>query len=514
MKRTKLGFVLIAILVLFTLVSCEWINNLIDSRTRNIALITIYNSNREKTNLLQPNDTLYVEVKGLEPGGFYTVEALDPEGKLISKLSLPADANGVIGPTPLWYDVGFKKYNDAGRWRLELPTEAELGVRAFNIHVVNEGSSAKALSMTDFKLPFFVVFNTTVTRPQPIVMAGRMVGSNFYLENAFQANNADDKVYIKVANLDSLPTPTPASGQARIYLMPFTGNSFVDGQSLTQEVFSQLVDVADLKNGVALNGTDNYTGASWTNGVIPNASKGLAYSVVVDVNDNGIYEVKKEGTTDYYLDGIDGDGIAGFLVISDPPPPITEKQYIAANIASGGTMGWDSTHSFGWWPDYDYRDKFKADGSDTRYAWDWSSGSVGYGIKAIWNPYVNVAFPQVPNSESTLYYGRYVDVWIVENDTTHPDLDLKGTNPLKAAHAGEPNGTRKLTLPVQSACDNGALQQNIWPAPMIPGDYCVVVDLDRDGKVSDYDIVDNVDSLGNARTGLSGGLPAGFSVIQ
>lgn len=513
MKRSKIGFVLIALVALTTLVSCEWISNLIDSRTRNIALITIYNSNREKTNLLQPNDTLYVEVQGLVPGGFYTVECLDPEGNLISKLSVPADANGVIGPSPLWYDVGFKKVYDggAGQWRLQLATQADLGVSAFNIHVTSEDSSAKALSMTDFKLPFFVVFNTNVSRPQPIVMAGRMVSSEFYLENAFQAGEA---VYVKAANLDSLPTPTPASGKARIYLMPFTGDSIADGAALTREVFSQLVTVQQLKDGVALNGTDNYTGASWTNGVIPNESKGLAYSVIVDVNDDGIYEIKQEGTTDYYLDGIDGNGVAGFLVIAPPPPPppVTDKKYIPANIASGGTMGWDVTHSFGWWPNYDYRDEFKADGLDTRYAWDWESGSYGYGIKAIWNPYVNIAFPQVPNSSnSTLYYGRYVDVWIVENDATHPDLDLTGTSPLKAAHKGETYGTRKLTLPVQSACDNGVYQQNIWPAPMIAGDYCVVVDLDGDGYVSDYDIVDNVDSAGNKRT--VSGYDAGFSVV-
>lgn len=503
MKRSGIIFIILMTLLAVLLSSCDLINQFIDSRTRKVALITIYNSNHEKTSKLMPNDTLYVEVQGLKAGGFYTIECLDPDGKRITMLTAIADSDGVIGPSPLWYDVGFIKEDVGGVTRARLPTDTELGLKAFNIHVVSEDSKSKALTMTDFELPFYVVFSTNVSRPEPIVMAGRMIGSDFYLENAFEAG---EQVYVKVANLDSLPTPAPASGKARIYLMPFTGEHFTDGQVLSQEVFTQEVSISELQNGVALTGTDNYTNASWSTG-IPDNSKGLAYSVVVDINDNGIYEIKKEGTTDYYLDGIDGNGVAGFIVKEDPLPPTADVDYIPANIASGGTMGWDATHSFGWWPDYDYRDEFHEDGLDTRYAWDWASGSFGYGIKAIWNPYVNFGIPQVPNSESILYYGRYVDVWIVESS----DLDLTGTTALKAAHEGETNGTRKLTLPVQSACDNGVYQQNIWPAPMIQGNYCVVVDLDGDGKVSDGDIVDNIDSAGNSRT--VGGLPAGFSVI-
>ena len=505
MKRS--GTILVLLMALFAMIlaSCDAISQFIDSRTRKVALITIYNSNHEETNKLQPNDTLYVEVQGLKAGGFYRIECQDPEGKIITMLTAIADDEGVIGPSPLWYDVGFVKYYDesAQIYRSKLPTDTQLGLRAFNIHVVSEDTEdkgAKALTMTDFSLPFYVVFSTSVSRPEPIVMAGRMVSGEFYLENAFESG---DVVYVKVANLDALPVPAPVSGKAKIYLVPFTGEYIEDGSTISHEVFSQEVMVEDLKDGVVLQGTDAYTSAVWdgTTG-IPVLARGYAYSVIVDINANGIYEVKKDGTTDYYLDGIDGNGVAGFIVKKPPTPPTPDVDYIPANIASGGTMGW-ATHSFGYWPDYDYRNEFHANGYDTKYAYDWQSGSYGYGVKAIWNPYVNINMAHDPNSDSTLYYGRYVDVWIVESTA----LDLTGGDDLVAAHSGETYGTRKLTLPVQSACDNGSLQQNIWRAPMLMGEYCVVVDLDRDGKVSDGDIVDNVDKADNKQTW-------GFKVIS
>lgn len=492
MKKYRTPALLLAAFTLLAFSSCDMIQNFIASRTRNIAVVQTYNSNHVKTNKLQPNDTLYVEVQGLKPNGFYQIDCLDPDNNIITSLTAEADADGVIGPSPLWYDVGFKKEEINGVWRAILPADSELGLNAFNIQVQSL-DDAKAIGMTNFKLPFFVVFNTQISRPQPIVMAGRMVDDEFVLENAFEAG---EQVYVKVANLNDLPIPNPPSGKAKIYILPFTGNHIEDGATIAQPVLEQYATIEELQNGVRINVGDNYNNASWN--PIPAWAKGKAFSVIVDVNDNGIYEIKQEGTTDYYLDGIDGNGVAGFIVKQDPLLPTPDADYIPANIASGGSMGWVS-HSFGWWPDYDYRNEFHKDGYDTKYAWDWNSGSSGYGIKAIWNPYVNIGFPQEPNSQSILYYGRYVDVWIVK--TT--ELDLTGVNPLVAAP-----GTRKLTLPVQSSCDNGVYQQNIWPAPMIPGDYCVVVDLDGDGKVSDGDIVDNVATDDSLRA------LGGFSVID
>ncbi|MHB0898476.1 MAG: hypothetical protein ACYC1A_13085, partial [Spirochaetales bacterium] len=156
------------VLVLFTILaftSCDMINNFIASRTRNIAVIQIYNSNKERTNRLQPNDTLFVEVQGLAANGFYKVECLDPDNNPITEMTAQADENGVISPSPLWYDIGFKKeYNSTlGRTVPVLPApDAQLGLRAFNIRVVSLDPSQGTASMTDFKLPFFVVFSTNL----------------------------------------------------------------------------------------------------------------------------------------------------------------------------------------------------------------------------------------------------------------------------------------------------------------------------------------------------------------
>lgn len=502
MKKQRIPALSLTLLTILLLASCDMINDFIADRTRNIAVIQIYNSNFVKTNKLQPNDTLYVEVQGLAPGGFYQVECLDPKDKVITMMTAEADENGVIAPTPLWYDVGFKKeYIDVGggvyQWKAALPTGSELGIRAFNIHVVSLDDTDKSLAMTDFKLPFFVVFNTDLKRPQPIVMAGRMIGTDFFLENSFGAGEA---LYIKTENLDELPTPAPASGKAAVYIVPFAPGHYEDGYRIDSNfVVKQLVDVDDLKAGVEIDADpeawfdDVNVNTTWS--PIPDDAKGHAFSVFVDVNDNGIYEVKKDGTDDYYLDGIDGNGVAGFIVKDDDPAPAVD--YIPANIASGG-MTWGHAWFEGW-PDYDYRDQFHADGYDTQYGWDWQFS--GYGVKALWNPYIDKNIDDEPNSDSILYYGRYVDLYIV----LASDMDLSGTNTLVAAP-----GTRKLTLPVQYACTNGANQQTIWRAPMVVGKYCVVVDLDRDEHISKGDIIDNLHENGSAWT--DGGNPVGFEV--
>jgi len=501
MKKHAIPLFVLALLTVLVFTSCDMINNFIASRTRNIAVIQIYNSNHEKTNKLQPNDTLYVEVQGLKAGGFYKVECLDPSNNVITMMTAVADENGVISPSPLWYDVGFKKvYDDTlGRWLAVLPSDTELGLNAFNIHVQSLDATVDTTTMTDFKLPFFVVFNTDISRPQPIVMAGKKdAGSGeFYLENSFKAG---DELWVKVANLDSLPTPEPASGKAKIYLVPFDGAYFEDGYLITSNVvLEQEATVAELTAGVQITATSpagfpDVGGSAWS--AIPAGAKGHGFCVFVDVNDNGIYNIKKEGTDDYFLDGIDGNGVAGFIVQSDPvTPAVGDKEYIPANIASGG-ITWGH-YWFEDWPDHDYRNEFHADGMDTQYGWDWQFG--GYGVKAIWNPYINDGGPQVPNSAvNSLYYGTYVNLYIVLTS----DLDLTGVTALVPAP-----GTRMLTMPVQYACTNGANQQTIWQAPMTVGDYCVVVDINQDGYVSDNDLVDNIDKE-NAPRALGG-----FSVI-
>lgn len=491
MKKHAIPLFVLALLTVLVFTSCDMINNFIASRTRNIAVIQVFNSNHEETRYFQPNDTMYVQIQGLKANGYYQVDCLDPDGKVITTLTALADDNGIIAPSPIWYDVGFKKVYSAslGRYVAVLPSTTELTLDAFNIRVHDAEATD---TVTDFKLPFFVVYNTNISRPQPIVMAGRMDNSIFVVENSFAAG---DGLYVQAANLESLPTPAPESGKVMIYLVPFDGGYYKDGEPITNIVAKQEATIDELVAGVQFTATStagfpDVGGASWA--TIPTGAKGHAFSVIVDVNENGIYDEKKEGTTDYYLDGIDGNGVAGFIVKSDPPPPpIANVDYIPANIASGG-VSWGHFW-FENWPDYDYRDTFNADGSQTQYGWDWQYG--GYGVKALWNPYLSHD-PQVPNSNvdnSEFYYGKYVDVYIVDSAA----VDLTGSTAITPF-----TGTYKMTMPVQYACTNGAAQQTIWRAspesPMAVGSYCVVVDVDQDGYISDGDLVDNLHKLESA----------------
>jgi len=497
MKKHRISAILLVLFTVMALASCDMINNLIASRMRNIAVIQIYNSNHEKTNKLQPNDTLYVEVQGLAPLGYYNIEALDPSNNVITMLTAQADENGVIAPTPLWYDVGFKKVTDSdGNIKAVLPTDSELGLNAFNIHVVSLDDSAKALTMTDFKLPFFVVFKTDISRPQPIVMAGKMAtvdsASEFVLENAYDSG---EELWIKVANLETLlESDDPETTDMSVYIVPFDAGHYEDSYLLTSNfVARQIFTVKQLRDGVKFSAaSEAWSGiGGWD--PIPLAARGKSFSVFLDVDNNGIYDILKDGTDDFYLDGLDGNGVPGFIVKQVDPDPTVD--YVPANIASGGVT-WGH-YWFEDWPDHDYRDNFYADGYDTKYGYDWQFG--GYGVKALWNPYIDKDIDHDPNTANTLYYGRYVYVYIVK--TTELDLTVP-TDPLIPA-----TGTQRMYMPVQYACNNGANLQTIWRAPMIVGDYCVVVDIDLDGKISKGDLVDNIDEDGANR-------PAGgFSVI-
>jgi hypothetical protein len=458
------------------------ISKYITDHTRKIAVIQIFNAEREETKYFNPNDTMYVQVEGLSANKQYKVDCVSsPDGQVITTLTAQADADGVIAASPIWYEVGFTNVFNAtlGRWVARLPP-ADLGLKAFYIRVQD---AEAADTLTDFKLPFYVVFGTRGARPKPIINAGRMVASEFVIENAFDIG---DELYVRADNLELLPDPAPASGKVTIFVVPFDGGYYKNGDQINNVVARQDVLIADLATGVHLTATTpagfpDIGGASWS--TIPTGAAGHSFSVIVDVNGNGIFDVKKSGTTDYYLDGIDGNGAAGFIVKMPPIPPLGPKDYIPANIASGG-LSW--LHAwFENWPDYDYRDTFNADGSGTQYGWDWQYG--GYGVKALWNPYLSHD-PQVPNSATAdLYYGKTVDVYIV-NATA---LDLTGATLLAPV-----TGTYKMTMPVQYACTNGAAQQTIWRAsydsPMAVGNYCVVVDVDRDGYISDGDLVDNL----------------------
>lgn len=163
MKNIRTRALVLMLLVVLLLGSCEFL----DSRIRKLPpVIELYNSALQKTLKLMPNDTLYVKVSGLAATSWYDVEIRDTNGEVISAILAESDADGVIQPTAIWYDIGFK-WDDVNN-RMVLASEAELGLSAFEVHVTTheEAASLARAGATDFGLDFFIVYNTQIVSVQ------------------------------------------------------------------------------------------------------------------------------------------------------------------------------------------------------------------------------------------------------------------------------------------------------------------------------------------------------------
>ncbi len=500
MKNIRTRALVLMLLVVLLLGSCEFL----DSRIRKLPpVIELYNSALQKTLKLMPNDTLYVKVSGLAATSWYDVEVRDTNGEVISAILAESDADGVIQPTAIWYDIGFKW--DAVNDKMVLASEAELGLSAFEVHVTThtETASIARAGATDFGLDFFIVYNTQIARPQPIVMAGERVGGVFNLENALDPASTTpsyvgDILYVKVANMTTLP---PDSNNATLYVVPFSGVNYEDGSAIENVYFQQTVSLADITQAEGLQipwlgntGTPN----------IPSTEAGRAFSVILDVDNNGVFNVLQDGTSDYYLDGIDGNGVAGFIVRR---PPIETAQTVPLNLVSSGifTFGYNSINQR-YEYNYGYKDSFRRDGWDTKYA---PYYGVYYGVKVIWNPYAYyTGWNNDPTNGAGLYYGRWVDLYIIRSGS-YGDRTNGWT--LGTSLTNMSNVVRHLRLPVQYGCANGLNQQTIWPAPMTPGDYALVLDMDDSKTITNGDVIDDLNEGGTTRYNTND-YRSGFSV--
>jgi hypothetical protein len=160
------------------------------------------------------------------------------------------------------------------------------------------------------------------------------------------------------------------------------------------------------------------------------------------------------------------------------------------NIASGGSFGNTWAQHWTLYSQYcDYRDNFTANGLDT------NPYGAGYGVKAVFNPYFTWFGYPAEDPQDGLYYGRSVDVYIVNADTF--DLADYGQAAGALTDAIDVTG-RHSTLSVQPSCYNGAGMMNIWPAPMTAGRYYVIVDVNRNGIIDEgIDIIDAVTQDGD-----------------
>jgi hypothetical protein len=556
MKTKRIAALLLMIIALVSFASCDMITEFIDSRTRPIPLIQTYNSSLEATRKMVPNDTLYVKVSGLEADEMYTVEVLDPDRNIITMMVTQAELNevlgyGVIDTSPLWYDIGYEIDEESGALVL---SEYAIDVKSFYIHVYDSKGS------TDFELPFwFIATNTDDGRPKPILTSGKNIGDTtdtiFSMENAFFSKGIEGKsdstlypggapsedhlrltneLWIQVDNMTPL-TGGDETKPVRIYVIPFSGFNIIDNTMLGDEAYFYFekevqefydedgnpvpiqinwpewgVDSTDADPDRMQVDLDNDTDPDLVvTSKIPYWAEGKAFSIFLDMMDNGpssagIYNERQEGSSAYYLDAIDGNGVAGFIV-RETPADVADYTY-NIQLASGGMFSWDYRT---WTYDYDYRDDFITSGSDTKYT-SHSGQFWGKGIKVIWNPYNSpggwsaqgVKTDDIPTYyEISRLWGSIVDLYIIEmTDTVTSILDDTELEPLAYLS--------KRTLPVQYGCSNGWWQQTIWRAPMDPGNYVIVVDLNRDGIFNaDSDLIDDV------RKSDTDTRPGGFSVI-
>jgi len=296
-------------------------------------ILTTYNSDMEVTKSFSPMDTLYVKVAGMRAESHYRVSALDANGVLISMIEARTDANGVIDAIPLWYDMGLKKNETAG-----LPPYLDsfggLTPVGFKVNVKSLYDNGDSTNFTQDM--FFVLKNNLDTNAKPVIYSCYSpdlvpdVDTIFYPENAFKETGtldvdgiADPKtvVYVKA---DKVPTKIGNNVDVTavdFYVLRFTGEAFKNGDAL----YSSTKKVTE-KIGVAVTAGAVAATKLWdvndTPQVINPTDDTMAYSIVMDVDRDGIYDegidTDSDGVSDYFIDGVDGNGLPGFIIQNTP----------------------------------------------------------------------------------------------------------------------------------------------------------------------------------------------------
>ena len=244
------------------------------------------------------------------------------------------------------------------------------------------------------------------------------------------------------------------------------------------------------------------------------------YQVVNPTTDDNLYDI----VIDSDGNGTDaGDKKVTISVNNTQANNLPNVGYI--NIASDGNFALDNHYRDSTLvADYGYIDEFKSDGSNTHSAWDYK-GYDGPGIKAIWNPYIknkrigfwnnyrgttgaDSTYVDENNQvqESPFNFGQTLHLYILDADkyTLQSGMNLNETMDVRGF---------KQEITVQYSCSNGWMMQNIWKAPMKAGKYYVVLDMDKDGKLTDG--VDYVDAVKEDGTKISDDPSVvGFSVID
>jgi hypothetical protein len=318
------------ILIVFFLFSMGFVAGCGDERPiPGDKVLTVYNSNLEETKELAPLDTMYVKVSALRPGKYYEVSVKDSDGKIISKIEEMTDDEGVIGPAALWYDVGLK--NVSGVPTVEIPDDLDIMTFRINVKSISD-------DYTDFYQDMWVRYkNTDIdTNPKPVVYSGYMDNGmddgTFKFSNAFDETGTKQedgttasiktKVYVKAETVPEKIGNT-AITKVDFYIMPFIGGIMEDGARLQKQTDDEIfigpvaADVVDGKVAAKmlwdLDGADK---------LINPGQDTMAYTIVMDVDRDGIYDAgmdtDSDGLIDSYVDGVDSLGVPGFVVMNTP----------------------------------------------------------------------------------------------------------------------------------------------------------------------------------------------------
>ena len=326
-------------------------------------LITIFNSDMEKTNKLKPLDTMYVQLGGLKANAKHEINILDSDKNLITTTQVYTDDDGVVEALPVWYDVGLKKPDeDHPTFYVDSTTQSGVVMKSFYINVKDcyaDGSD------TDFSQAFFYILKKNDTaeevkdiRTQEMVNITQYMRPKIYavsssgeMENAFEEQNSKymdgtisdlTKVYLKV---DGLPERIYTNDGNRfkrlednssmdIYVVPFDK----DGNTTSYLAENAIVKVtktrAELLDG-------NATTLIWDINVTNPTNENNSYSVVLDIDQDGKYtkgiDISGDGISDVFTDGIDGLNTAGFIVKNTPandPLPLKLTDLNGDKIAS------------------------------------------------------------------------------------------------------------------------------------------------------------------------------------
>ena len=289
-------------------------------------IVTIYDSNLKETNKLAPLDTMYVKIGGVEANALHEIDILDPNDKLISKVKIKSNDEGVIGPIPVWYDVGLQAKNG----NVTIPYDKNIAIKSFYVKVTSLENKG-----TNFKQPFFVLLKKPSANEivKPIASAVSVEDGNIshakithtFFETGSKTPNGSDsnltKVYVKADVLPNHLLDGTKVKSVDIYVVPFTGSVYEDGMDLENIAVASRKDVNVKDDGSYASLSPTLVWDLNKNPKLINpGDSNNAYSIIIDVNKNGKLDIGKDldgdGKYDKYIDGIAGQGAAGFIVMN------------------------------------------------------------------------------------------------------------------------------------------------------------------------------------------------------